>query len=764
MTDITTLGTILVNESLPKELQKRSWELDKKGVHKLFMEIAEKYPQEYKQILNNLSDIGRTASWTEGVSVSLAALASSKAKAKILGSVSKKLEAIINNDRYQDTERKQKIVDTLLPVASELQQAIADEAEARGSPFHWHIKSGARGNKANLASLAGADLLATDQNDEFVPLPLLHSYAEGYTPAEYFASTFGQRRGMLNVKLATAEAGFASKQLVNAAHRIVVTKDTPTETRLPVGYPTTPEDKDNIGAVLAQDVAGFKAGAIITAGMLEDMKDAKVDKFLVHSVLTEPSEDGGVSKLAVGRRLRRGFHLIGDNIGVSSAQAIGEKLSQGMLSCLISSTLVRMADGSVQRIDNIKVGDFVLGADKDGRTFPVKVTSTFDNGWQGCYIFIFRTAKKDIEITCTAAHKVLFAPNHGDLEVAAIGNAKHLSSLRLAFGEWARFKARLATGAQHVYDIEVAHPDHLFVLANGMIVSNSKHTAGVSEKISKSGFEFLNRLLQAPDEFPESGPLARVDGVVKDIKPAPQGGFNIHIGDELHYVRPGINPIVKVGSTVEAGDDLTDGTPHPDELIKYKGMGAARKRYMLELQQSLKNTGIDVHRRNAEVVVSGLLNWSKITDPNGLEENIYDDIVPYNRLAFNYKPRKDAKENAPKHAIGQYLEEPVLHYTPGTRITKSVAKDLDGWKIKGVYTHPQPPAFEPVMVRSLLGVYHDPDWKVRLGGFYTASAFQKALHRGLESDTKSTSYIPAVANPNTLGKNLSTQGKYGTAI
>jgi len=621
MADITTVGTILINDALPEDMRKKEHRLDKKGVHELFMELAKKHPEKYSAVLQELSNVGKTAAWTEGLSVSLAALRKSKAKEAILQPVRERIRAIVDDDDLNDEERNEAIINELMKVSNDLTEAIYEESKAEGSPFAVQIESGARGKKSNLASLRGADLLATDQNDNFIPVPIWNSYAEGLTPAQYFAASYGQRKGMLNTKLATADAGFLSKQLVNAAHRQVVTRDEPEATRLPVGLPTRTDDKDNIGAVLAQDVGKYTAGTVLDDETLEDLQDEGIEDILVHSIMTEPSADGGVSAQAAGHRTREGLHQLGDNIGIPAAQAVGERLSQGSLS--------------------------------------------------------------------------------------------------------------------------------------------AKHSAGVSDRVSKSGFEYINRLIQAPESFPEAGPLAEEDGLVEDVREAPQGGNYIRVKKREYYIPPGLNVTVKVGDEVEQGDDLSDGTPHPGDLVRLRGIGEARRVYMQNLKEALDASGVDAHRRNVEAVTAGLINWARVTDPDGIDQHIYDDVVPFNNLAYSYKPRADAEELEPKKLVGRYLEEPVLHYTPGTRVTRKIAKDLEKWKIKKAFGHQDPPEFEPHMVRGLHSIFHDPDWRTRLSGFYTASAFQKSLHRGRESDVQSTSYVPSLTTPQVLGRQLKTLGKYG---
>jgi DNA-directed RNA polymerase subunit beta' len=621
MSDITTLGTIMVNEALPDRLRKPQHRLDKKGVKKLLDTLVQEQPEDYRRILHDLSQIGRTSVWESGLSVSLVDLATSPARDAILGPLKERISQLRDSDELDEKQRRDAIVDLLIEAAPKIREAVTVESRDRRSPFSTQVDSGARGNPGSLASIKGADLLATDQNDRFIPLPLLHSYAEGFTPAEYFAASYGQRKGQLDVKLAVADAGFLSKKLINAAHRGVVTSDESPTYRLPVGLPVPVSDTESVGSVLSQDVLGYTRGTVVTPEMLADLEDNDIDEILLVSPLAEYTEDGGMSAWAAGRRTRQGFHQVGDNIGIPAAQAVGERLSQGAL--------------------------------------------------------------------------------------------------------------------------------------------DSKHTAGVQTRLSKSGFEYLNRLIEAPDTFPESGPLAEADGIVNDIREAPQGGHYVTVGDQRYYAGPDLEVTVKVGDTLEAGDDMTDGTPHPKDLVRLRGLGEARRVYTGLLREALDNSGAHIHRRNLEPVVSGLLNWATVTDPDGIGDNIYSDVVPYGHLIANYKPRETAAEVDVSKSIGQYLEEPVLHFTPGTRITRKVADTLKKWKVHKAFAHPEPPAFEPTMVRGTLSVFHDPDWKTQLSGFYTSKAFERSLHRGAKSDTAGTSYVPALSDAHGFGGELKQTGRYG---
>jgi DNA-directed RNA polymerase subunit beta' len=612
----------MLNQALPTELRKDQHDLDKKGVHKLLQVVAEKHPDAYKNVVKTLNDVGREAAWTEGVSVSLSGLRTSKAKQVVMAELNQKLDAIREDDSLTDEQRSDAIVELLVPYSGKIADAVVEEAKQEGNnPFYLQVNSGARGKKTEMSSLRGADLLVENQHGKFVPIPITSSYAEGFKPAEYFAASYGQRKGMIGTKLAVADSGYGTKMLVNAAHRLVVTRESPDQSRLPIGLPTDVSDKELVGQVLAHDAGPYKAGTVITKSVQDELQEADIDQVLTHSPMTELTPDGGISRLAAGKRHRTGLTRIGDNVGIASGHAIGEKWSQSTL--------------------------------------------------------------------------------------------------------------------------------------------NAKHSSGVKDRVSRSGVDYIFRLLGAPEHFPEAGPLAEADGHVEDVRQAEQGGHYVKVAGKDYYLNPGLTPTVKKGDTIEAGDDLSDGVPHPQQLVKLRGMGEARRVYANALHEAFNESGVEASKRNVQAVVAGLLNWAKVTNPDGIGDNVVDDIAPFNRLVYNYKPRPTAKLVPPKQAVGKYLDEPVLHYTPGTRVNSKVLANLQKFGIKDVHAHDEQPDFEPEHVRSVLSVYHDPDWQTRLAGFYTSSAFQKSVHRGAESDANSTSYFPALAKGVGFGKNLTTTGTYG---
>lgn len=762
----TSVGQLLVNEKLPEDLRDHTRVLDKKGIEELFRQVAARYPEKYADILQDFMDLGADFASTKGISVSLKHLARGPMATQAIEALKAANQVDIDDNGITDDEREKRIVERTSGAYKGVENATMHDQAVAGSPYHLQVISGGRGNPAQLNQMTGAELMVADHRNKMIPIPLYASYADGVPPAEYWGSSYGTRRGVVSTKFAVAEAGFAGKQLALAAHRILVNRDRPRETRLPVGLPVGVEDSGNVGSVLAKGVGPYQAGTILNPRILADLKKAGETELLVHSPMTAADAEGGVDAWSAGVRDSGELSRIGDNIGISAAQALSEPLSQGML-CLAEGTMVRMGDGTEKPIEAMTTGEIIRGATKQGVVFTVRVLNKFYNGALRCRTYSFRDRKhpaKTLAVTCTPEHKILVFSTARNLswQIMPIGKVRKTAAVVLGDGEIVELLGSQDAGDIQVWDLEVDHPDHLFVLANGLIVSNSeKHSAG-GGKVGKKlgGFDFINKLFQGPEYFHEAAPLAPEGGHVKSVDPAPQGGSYVTIGDSKVYVAPQHSVTVKAGDKVDPGDDITDGIPHPADLVKYRGIGEARRVFLKLAQDAFHESGIKVHRRNLEPVVTGLINHVRVTDPEGAGEHLVDDVVQFNRLAYGYQPRQGATLTPVKRAAGRYLEEPVLHYTVGTQVTPKVLADLEKWGIPDVHSHEDPPGFTPEWERLMTTTSRDPDWQTRLGGFYIGKGLLESVHHGGKSDPRGTSYFPAVAQGANFGDTLATKGEY----
>jgi hypothetical protein len=317
-------------------------------------------------------------------------------------------------------------------------------------------------------------------------------------------------------------------------------------------------------------------------------------------------------------------------------------------------------------------------------------------------------------------------------------------------------------GMTHCYDITVAHKDSLFVLANSLIVSNTKHQGGAAGADKRyAGFAVINQFVQTPDTFPDKAVLSKIDGQVSSVTEAPQGGYYVTVDNEPHYVAPGYPVTVKVGDRVEAGDTMSDGLPDPGEVVELRGLGEGRKYYADKLKQLLDDSGMEADRRNTELMSRASLDHLQITDVKEDDEYLPDDVVSYSYFSNRYTPPKDTGKYKVDKAIGTYLQSPALHYTIGTKITPKIATHLKSSGFGEIFTSPESPTFKPHMVRLRAATHHGDDWLASMHTSYLKKQLGDSAIRGEDSNVeKNIHFAPRLAIGTNFGENIEQTGKF----
>lgn len=283
---------------------------------------------------------------------------------------------------------------------------------------------------------------------------------------------------------------------------------------------------------------------------------------------------------------------------------------------------------------------------------------------------------------------------------------------------------------------------------------NQKHSGGQDMAGNKvyAGFNVIQQLTNIPKVFPDRASLSEVDGNVESIEPAAQGGTNIVIDGKTHYVSPDLPVRVKVGDTMEQGDAISDGIVNPAEVVKYKGIGEGRRYFVERLTKAFRDSKYGVNRRNIEALTRAMVNHVAISEQGGLGSSLPGDIVSYNSVAYNYRPRKDSRLIPVKQAIGQYLEQPALHHTIGTRLTKKMSAQLTRHGVASVLANAQPAGFVPDMVSLVKVPQYEDDWMARLSSNYLKSRLLEDVQRGATSNIHGLHPAPAIAKGTELGK------------
>lgn len=336
----TTLGQLLVNEALPPEMRDYDRVLTKKTMSGLATDLAKNHPEKYREVMKRLHDIGRDAGYTtNGLSFGLKDIKPTLAARHVQLRMQNQMRDIFADRRLDEKQRNVKLLELAQTAQQELLDKVYKEAEGQDNPLVHQIAGSGVGNKFQLNSILGADMQYLDHRGEPIPIPVLRGYSQGLRPVEYFAGAFGTRKGVIDLKTATADAGFYGKQLAQMTHRLLVTADddddTDEERRMAAeerGYPTDVDDPDNEGALLARAVGPYKRNTILTPKILRDLKESGAKDILVRSPIVGGPGDGGVYAKDVGYREKGRLPPVGDYVGIAAAQALSEPVTQSQIS------------------------------------------------------------------------------------------------------------------------------------------------------------------------------------------------------------------------------------------------------------------------------------------------------------------------------------------------------------------------------------------------------------------------------------------------
>lgn len=277
------------------------------------------------------------------------------------------------------------------------------------------------------------------------------------------------------------------------------------------------------------------------------------------------------------------------------------------------------------------------------------------------------------------------------------------------------------------------------------------HTGGVAGGASVAkGFERVQQLLRMPEYVAGEAELAKETGKVTHIKKTPVGGHEIHVGDEVHTVRPGLPLRVKMGDHVNAGDALSEGVIKPQNLVKYKGMPKAQEYIVDELKQAYSGQGIPMHRKVFETVVRSIGNLTRVVRAPKHADFLPGDVIPYttavhyNETRGETMPVADAKGYHLKHPIGNL---PGLHEIG----------DKDISYIRGLGYNKIDVLKDPMVHAPILkGVERLPmekrNWMAQIGYRYIKDTLTEGAAQAWKTNVEGAHPIPAFAYGANFGK------------
>ena len=703
---VTTVGRVLMYEVIPEGV---SFDLvnkpmTKRAIEALVDECFRKTGGKSTVLLaDSLRTLGFKYSTKSGASISITDMIIPESKKDLLEEA--RAEVLKVQNQYSqglitDGERYNKVIDIWAKASDDVAQAmmkkISSEEVGTGNkkasisgpssnPIYMMIDSGARGSQTQVRQLAGMRGLMAKPSGEIIETPITSNFREGLSVLQYFISTHGARKGLADTALKTANAGYLTRRLIDAAQDVMITElDCGTIEGISVsdlvegGEIIEKVGERVLGRVALEDIEDPKTGEIIVHSneevdetAVEKIDEAGISEINIRSVLTCETRHG-VCRLCYGRNLSTGKLVnMGEAIGIVAAQSIGEPGTQltmrtfhigGAASQRAAESTLESQHEGIVRFKNIKA---VKGRDNKlvviSRSGVLSIEDSKGYEREKCPVVLgarlnvkegdkVKKGKMLAEwdpYTNPIISEVSGAVKFRDLEagvtykeqvdeVTGVFKRVVVETKNLEMHPTLDVEVKADEGEKVPYSlpvgaiIEVADKDDIEA---GDVLAKIPRATSKTKDIT-GGLPRVAELFEA--RVPKDpAVVSEIDGTIsygKDVKGKKRVVVTPEMGELKEYTVPrGKHILVREGEFVSSGDQLVDGAVNPHDILNIMGDKALANYMVNEIQEVYRLQGVKINDKHIEVIVKQMLKRVKIKDPGdttmlvgeAIEKNIF---------------------------------------------------------------------------------------------------------------------------------------------
>ena len=562
----TTAGRIILNDTLPDEMEFQNKEIEKSVLKDIVAEVYTTIGNEdTAEVLDQIKNLGFHYATQAGITIAISDVEVPREKDAIIAQAEEKLEQIeqLYLDGFVTQQGSYEAAVSIWTDANkELTDVIQENLHNYGG-IYLMANSGAKGNIAQIKQMAGMRGLMSDPKGRIIDRPIKANFREGLSVLEYFISTHGARKGLTDTALNTAHSGYLTRRLIDVAQEIIILLD---DCETPNGIWIHADDIEEGAApyvdqiktrYLALPVANPSTGEILIErnDILDDasvgsLQEAGVRSVMVRSPMTCESERG-ICQMCYGLSLANMRpSMIGEAVGIIAAQSIGEPGTQ--------LTMRTFHTGGV--------------AGEDITSGMPRVQELFEA----------RAPKGE----------AVLSEIDGTVEVVEDSEYR---SVRVSSVEEYTDEYLLPEGFTPKFE-------------DGSLVSIGEMLADPDESLES-------------DEDDESVALATADLMARVSGRVSIDGDFITVSwsdeEQREYKNiPAASHItVKTGDLVTAGTALTEGSKNPKEILRIQGRDAVQRYLIDEVQKVYRSQGVPIHNKHIELIISQMLRNVEIDDP-----------------------------------------------------------------------------------------------------------------------------------------------------
>lgn len=598
-----SVGRLLFSSILPEDM--RWWDLtkpevDKKMLRNLIKECYQKHGEERTaKFLDDIKDLGFKIATKAGISFSVHDLNMPSHRDEIIKRTEEEVERI--NKAFQEgiispEEEENQMIQQWSNASEEVTRELLKNADMF-NPVVMMAQSGARGSVRQIVQLSGMRGLMSDPMDRLIKdLVVKSNFYEGLSLLEYFISTYGARKGLVDTALRTAHAGYLTRRLVDVAQDVIIrSEDCGTIRGVEVSAIT--DEEGRVIESLAERIQGrcpvedvthpqtgevlVKANQIISEEMAKEIERAGVRSVRLRSPIT-CEEELGICARCYGVDLSNGKLVArGTAVGIIAAQSIGEPGTQLTLRTFHTG-------GTAGRSLVDRVGGLTT-------LWKRAAISTIREDMKRGLVDLEGMTSKE---ATTALQKILKA-----LEITEKGI--HRVEGLFEVSKTLRGEAIIAEKEGIVVDIKAERK------GLPLVVIHSK------EKVSE---ELIGEILGEDVKELTNGKVILKAGTKlrkEDIKLLMENYPEIsEVTIERRYLIPYRGErLVEVGQEVKAGQRLTKGPVDLRLVLQYQGIQGVYDYMISELQTIYKSQGVDINDKHFEIIIRQMLRRVKVKDP-----------------------------------------------------------------------------------------------------------------------------------------------------
>ncbi len=670
----TTVGRVLFNEFVPKEVGFVNELLTKKALRNIIGKVLEICGVAATvHFLDAIKTAGFNMAFKGGLSFNLGDVIVPDEKEKLIDDANQKVDEIKNNYSMgfiTNNERYNQVIDVWTTTNARLTDTVMHNISSDKQGFnsvYMMLDSGARGSKEQIRQLSGMrGLMAKpkksgDHGESIIENPITTNFREGLSILEYFISTHGARKGLADTALKTADAGYLTRRLVDVAQDVIITEeDCYTLKGLEV---FALKDNDDILESLAERISGrislhdvyhpdteeilVASNEMISESISKIIDDSGIESVEVRSALTCQTRRG-ICRMCYGKSLSTNrMSQVGDPVGVVAAQSVGEPGTQLTLRTFhvggtasrseVDSSVMVKKDGRLEIEDlrtvksKNKSIEIVVSRAAEAKIVDDKngiiISSSIIPYGSSIFIKDGNVKKGDKICEWDPYNAVIISEDSGKIEFNDILEGV---SYRTESDEQTGYQEKVIIDSRNKKispSLSVNNKNYSIPVGAHLAVEDGdKIDAGtvlvkIPRAASSSG-DITGGLPRVTEMFEARNPsnpavVTEVDGSVsfdKVIRGNRQIIITTKTGEKKKYlVKLSKHILVQENDYVKSGMPLCDGVITPSDILAIKGVVEVQQFIVNEIQDVYRLQGVKINDKHFEVLVRQMMRKVKIT-------------------------------------------------------------------------------------------------------------------------------------------------------